>query len=148
MLLSKSCEYAIRTALHIAAAGSASYIAVREISSALNIPYHFLAKTVQPLTHAGLFASMRGPRGGIALARPADQIRLKEIVHAVDGPAVFNECILGLPGCGDRKPCPLHEQWAPARESVNRMFAEATLIDTAERIQAGDFRLAFAPLPA
>ena len=38
MLLSKSCEYAIRTALHIAAAEPAAYIAVREISAALGIP--------------------------------------------------------------------------------------------------------------
>lgn len=142
MLLSKSCEYAIRTALHLAAAGSASYTAVREISSALNIPYHFLAKTVQTLIQAGLFESMRGPHGGIALARPADQIRLEEIVLAVDGPAVFRECVLGLPGCGDRKPCPLHDQWAPARTQVERMFGAATLADTAARIQAGDFRLA------
>lgn len=148
MLLSKSCEYAIRTALHIAAAEPAPYIAVREISGALNIPYHFLAKTVQTLTQAGIFGSMRGPHGGIALARPADQIRLKEIVLAVDGPAVFHECVLGLPGCGDRKPCPLHEQWAPAREKVHRMFADATLADTAERIQNGDFRLVFSALPA
>lgn len=143
MLLSKSCEYAIRTALHLAAAGSASYTAVREISSALNIPYHFLAKTVQTLIQAGLFESMRGPHGGIALARPADQIRLEEIVLAVDGPAVFRECVLGLPGCGDRKPCPLHDQWAPARDQVHRMFAEATLADTAEQIQSGEFRLSF-----
>ena len=91
---------------------------------------------------------MRGPHGGIALARPASQIRLEEIVLAVDGPAVFRECVLGLPGCGDRKPCPLHEQWAPAREKVHRMFANATLGDTAARIQNGDFRLAFSTYPA
>lgn len=151
MLLSKSCEYAIRTALHLAAAtpasGGASYVAVREISDALNIPYHFLAKTVQTLTQVGLFASMRGPQGGLALARPADQIRLEEIVLAVDGPAIFRACVLGLPGCGDRKPCPLHDEWAPARERVRRMFADATLADTAERIQTGEFRLAFSSLP-
>ena len=148
MLLSKSCEYAIRTALHLAAAESASYTAVREISDALNIPYHFLAKTVQTLTQAGIFESMRGPHGGIALARPPGQIRLEEIVLAVDGPAVFRECVLGLPGCGDRKPCPLHDQWAPAREQVRRMFADASLADTAEQIQNGDFRLVFSILPA
>lgn len=145
MLLSKSCEYAIRTALHLAATGSASYTAVREISAALRIPYHFLAKTVQTLIQAGIFESMRGPHGGIALARPADRIRLEEIVLAVDGPAVFQECVLGLPGCGDRKPCPLHEQWAPARDQVHQMFADATLADTAERILNGDFRLSFLP---
>ena len=142
MLLSQRCEYAVRTALYLAAADRASYVAVREISEALNIPHHFLAKTVQDLTAAGVFVSMRGPTGGLALARPADRITLKDVVLAVDGAAVFTECVLGLPGCGDRKPCPLHDQWAPARESVHRMFAHATLADTAERTRHGDFRLA------
>lgn len=141
MLLSKSCEYAIRAALHVASADRRDYIAVREISDALGIPYPFLAKIVQALTQSGLFQSMRGPNGGVALGRSASQITLKEIVVAVDGPAVFRECVLGLPGCGDRKPCPLHEQWAPAREQVHQMFGTASLADTAARIQAGDFRL-------
>ena len=144
MLLSKSCEYALRTALHLAAADAEAYTAVREISDALRIPHHFLAKTVQTLIQAGLFASMRGPKGGIALARPADQVRLSEIVLAVDGPAVFHACVLGLPGCDDANPCPLHHEWAPARDRVRQMFASATLDDTAEQIRAGDFRLAFA----
>ena len=142
MLLSQRCEYAVRAALYLAASDRTGYVAVREISEALNIPHHFLAKTVQVLTSAGVFASMRGPAGGLALGRPAARISIEEVVLAVDGPAVFTECVLGLPGCGDRKPCPLHDQWAPARERVRQMFAGATLADTAARIQAGDFRLA------
>jgi Rrf2 family protein len=126
----------------VAAAEPGAFIAVREISAALGIPYPFLAKIVQTLTGAGLFRSMRGPTGGVTLARPARRITLKDIVLAVDGPAVFRACVLGLPGCGDRKPCPLHDAWAPARARIERMFAEATLADTAARIQAGDFRLA------
>jgi Rrf2 family protein len=144
MLLSQRCEYAVRTALYLAAADRNGYVAVREISEALNIPHHFLAKTVQALTGAGIFASMRGPTGGLALARSADRITLKEVVLAVDGSDIFTECVLGLPGCGDRKPCPLHDQWAPARARVHDMFAGATLADTAARTLAGDFRLALA----
>ena len=68
MLISKSCEYALRAALYMAANEPSSYRAVREISDALGVPHHFLAKTVQTLTADGLFQSMRGPYGGIALA--------------------------------------------------------------------------------
>ena len=142
MILSQRCEYAVRTALYLAATDRRDYVAVREISDALGIPQAFLAKTVQALTAAGLFASMRGPTGGLTLARPATQITLKEIVLAVDGGDLFTECVLGLPGCGDRQPCPLHDQWAPARARVHAMFASASLADTAARTQAGDFRLA------
>ncbi len=146
MILSHRCEYAVRTALFLAAADRSGYVAVREISAALGIPRPFLSKTVQVLTSAGIFTSMRGPAGGLALARPASQISLKEIVLAVDGAGLFTECVLGLPGCGDRTPCPLHDQWSPARARVHDMFAAATLADTAVRTQAGDFRLALGAL--
>ena len=146
MILSQRCEYAVRTALFLAASDRSGYVAVREISAALNIPRPFLAKTVQDLTSAGIFTSMRGPAGGLTLARPASQITLKEIVLAVDGADLFTECVLGLPGCGDRRPCPLHGQWAPARARVHDMFAAATLADTAAQTQAGDFRLALEAL--
>jgi Rrf2 family protein len=142
MLLSNRCEYAIRTALYLAAADRPHYVAVREISEALGIPRPFLAKTVQDLTGAGVFVSMRGPAGGLALARPADRITLKEVVLAVDGSDIFTACLLGLPGCGDRQPCPLHDQWVPARSQVHDLFARATLADTAARTHAGEFRLA------
>ncbi len=144
MILSQRCEYAVRTALYLAAADPASYVAVREISQALGVPRPFLAKTVQDLTGAGVFTSMRGPAGGVALARPAARITVMEVVLAVDGSDIFTACVLGLPGCGDRKPCPLHDQWVPARARVHDMFARATLADTASRTQAGDFRLALA----
>lgn len=145
MILSQRCEYAVRAALYLAAADRRDYVAVHEISDALRIPHPFLAKTVQALTAAGLFASKRGPAGGLTLARPAAQITLMEVVLAVDGSDLFTDCILGLPGCGDRQPCPLHDQWVPARTRLHDMFARATLADTAARTHAGDFRLAFDP---
>lgn len=142
MLLSKSCEYGIRAALHLAGREADGYVPIRTISDALGIPYHFLAKIVQTLIAADLLTSVRGPSGGVMLAHPATQIRLEAIVLALDGPGIFTECVLGLPGCGNRKPCPLHHQWAEARGKVHRMFADATLADMAKRISAGDFRLA------
>lgn len=141
MLLSQRCEYAVRAALYLAAADRAGYVSVREISEALHIPQPFLAKTVQALTGAGIFTSMRGPTGGLALARAADRISVRDVVRAVDGDALFSTCVLGLPECGNRTPCPLHDQWAPARERIHRMFAEATLADTAAQVRDGSFRL-------
>ena len=142
MLLSKSCEYAIRAALYVAMRAPGGYTTVREVSTALGMPYPFLAKIAQTLTQAGILRTLRGPSGGVTLARPAAEITLKEIVVATDGPAIFRECVLGLPGCGDRTPCPLHDEWAPARARVERMFGGATLAETAANIHAHDFRLA------
>ena len=145
VLLSKSCEYAIRASLYVASVEVGRYTSVREVSDALGIPYPFLAKIAQTLTQAGLFQALRGPTGGVALARPASAITLRDVVVATDGASIFTECVLGLPGCGNQKPCPLHNEWAPARARVEQMFGAATLAETAARVRAEDFRLASGP---
>lgn len=142
MLLSKRCEYGLRAALHLAAEQPSSYLAIRDISRALGIPYPFLAKIAQDLIAAGVLTSQRGPTGGVALARPASRITLEEIVVAIDGPGIFTECVLGLPGCGVQRPCPLHAQWAGTRERIRAMFAAASLAEVAERVQTDGLRLA------
>jgi Rrf2 family protein len=141
MLLSKACEYGIRTTLFLTTKARGEYVPIRSISDTLGIPYHFLAKIVQSLTQPEILASSRGPNGGVTLARPATQIALKEIVVAIDGTSIFTECVLGLPGCGTQKPCPLHDQWAPARDRIHRMFDHVSLAEMAERMDEGDFRL-------
>lgn len=141
MLLSRSCEYGLRASLYLAGEPAGTYVPIRSVSDALGIPYPFLAKIAQTLNTAGILNSVRGPSGGVTLARPASAIRLKEVVLALDGPGIFTECVLGLPGCGNRKPCPLHAQWAGARARVHDMFEAATLADVAQRIQSEGLRL-------
>lgn len=142
MLLSKSCEYGLRALLHLGGRPAGELVPIRTVSDALGIPYHFLAKIAQTLIGAGLLTSVRGPHGGIALGRPAEAITLEAVVLALDGPEIFTECVLGLPGCGNRTPCPLHDQWAATRGRLHTMFAGASLADVAARIETGDFRLA------
>lgn len=115
-------------------------VSVGEISSALNISFHFLTKILQQLTSANLTHSHRGPNGGIALARPADEISLYDIIVAVDGPGLFLDCLLRPGYCGERigndsGTCTAHVVWEPIRkkfmESTKRTtvaaLAEATL---------------------
>jgi len=141
MLLSKSCEYGIRASLYLASRQEEGYVSIGEISNELDISFPFLTKIFQKLTQAGLMTSYRGPNGGIALARSAGQITLLDIVLAIDGSALFTECVLGLPGCGNQKPCPLHNQWAKERTRLEAMFTNTTLADVSEDIASLAVRL-------
>ena len=145
MILSKACEYALRATLHLVRLKSSGFVSIKAISDDLDISFPFLTKIFQKLTQAGILHSFRGPNGGIALARPASSVTLYEIVVAVDGEDMFRECVLGLPGCGERKPCPLHARWAHERERLKAMFHAETLADMAERLQGEDYRLVAAP---
>lgn len=141
MMLSKACEYALRATLHLMTMKPDGFVSIRAISDELDISFPFLTKVFQKLTQAGILHSFRGPNGGIALARPPSKVTLLDIVIAVDGMDLFRECVLGLPGCGERKPCPMHARWAAERERLKAMFQAETLADMSARLAGEDFRL-------
>jgi Rrf2 family protein len=142
MLLSRSCEYGLRATLYLASLESDGYVPIGTISDELDISFPFLTKIFQKLNDADLLTSQRGPSGGVALTRPPDEITLFEIVKAIDGLDLFTQCVLGLPGCGDEKPCPLHDRWAVERDRIERMFKTTSLAEMSEKIHLFDVRLA------
>lgn len=133
MLLSKACVYGLRSSLYLASHGHNSYISIREMSEKLDISFHFLTKVLQQLTRAGLMESHKGPNGGIRLTKSGAEMDLFEIVAAIDGIELFTECALGLPGCGVKKPCPLHEKWAGTRDGIREMLENTNLVALAKK---------------
>ncbi|MDX1439302.1 MAG: Rrf2 family transcriptional regulator [Rubricoccaceae bacterium] len=141
MLLSKTCEYGLRMAIYLASNDLSSFVPIRNLSDTLGIPYHFLAKIAQTMIRSQILQSTRGPRGGVRLSRPPSQVSLHEIVNVLDGPGIFESCVLGLPECGIQQPCPLHNQWMSTREEIHALFAETSLEDLALRIEADQLRI-------
>jgi len=133
MLLSKGCEYGLSAAMYLASIEQNGYVPIRTISEHLDISYPFLTKVLQKLNEAGHIASMRGPNGGVALSRSPQQVTLKEIIVAIDGSKLFTECVLGLPGCGSGKPCPMHDQWEGVRDHLDVLFGGLSLAEAAEQ---------------
>ncbi len=142
MLLSRACEYGLRASFYLAAQKADGYLPIRAIGETLGISVPFLTKVLQQLTQAGLLASSRGPSGGVVLARAAEQVTLHDVVVAIDGPELFTECVLGLPGCGSQLPCPLHANWTVERERLRALFSTTTLADVATRLHGQELRLA------
>lgn len=141
MLLSKSCEYGLRATLYLASKEGTEFTSIRQISDKLDISYHFLTKILQQLTAEGLLESFKGPNGGVRLIKGGKEIRLLDIVKAIDGEELFTECVLGLPGCGMKKPCALHDKWANHREGIKKMMSSTSLNELAERTRAQNFRI-------
>ncbi len=97
-------------------------MSVKEIAEHTDVSFHFLGKILQSLTQQGLLVSYKGPKGGIQLAKSPDEITVIQVVEAIDGLGVLKQCVLGLPNCGEGKPCALHEQWGPIRAEIGDMF--------------------------
>lgn len=141
MLMSKSCVYGLRASLYLASKKDGEYYSIREMSEELVISFHFLTKILQQLTADGLMESYKGPNGGVKLSEKGKNATLYDLVLAIDGPALFTECALGLPGCGSEEPCPLHESWINARTSIENMLKKTSLIEIAEEGKEKHFRL-------
>jgi Rrf2 family protein len=107
-------------------------VSVGEISTALDISFHFLTKILQQLTSANLTHSHRGPNGGIALARPASEISLYDIIVAVDGPGLFLDCLLRPGYCGENGTCTAHVVWEPIRKKFMDSAQRTTVAALAE----------------
>ena len=141
-ILPKTSTYALRAVLYIASTGKEQkFVPIRQISEDLNISFHFLTKIFQTLSQHGLMSSYRGPKGGIALAKPASEISLIEIITALEGTEFFTGCILALPNCGDEAPCPLHEYWGKMRDELKDMFEQTSLSELGEKIKNDGLRL-------
>ncbi len=135
-LLPKTSTYALRAVLYLTSTGrEQQYIPIRKISDDLNISFHFLTKIIQILSQHGLMTSYRGPAGGVALAKPASEISLIEIITALEGADFFEGCILALPNCGDGAPCPLHEYWGKIRDQLKDMFEKTRLDELGKKIR-------------
>lgn len=89
------------------------------------------------MTKAGLLESQRGPSDGVRLAQAPEAISLMDIVQAINGEALFTECILGLPGCGEQQPGPIHDTRAAERARIATTLAYAHAYRVHERRPAG-----------
>ncbi len=141
-LLPKPANYGIQAAIYMACQEKRrDYLPVREISDHLGISFYFLAKIIQILVREEIMISYKGPNGGVSLARPADEITLKDMVSALEGEDFFDSCILGLPGCGEEKPCSMHTPWEEIRSAMKSLFESTTLADLAARLKQEDLRI-------
>jgi Rrf2 family iron-sulfur cluster assembly transcriptional regulator len=141
MILSKSCDYGIRSLLYVASQNNRHFIPIREISEKLNISFYFLTKILLVLSQKNITLSFRGPNGGIALSKPAEEIPLIDIISALDGPDLFQKCVLGLAQCGDDNPCPLHNEWTKFRAELQSLFQTVNLANLARRMKEEETRI-------
>jgi Rrf2 family protein len=143
MIHSPTCQHALRALIYLAEKNSPGPVLVREIAAEANVPHPSLAKILHSLRGRGLVRSTKGPGGGYQLARPGNQVRVVEVIEAVDGRVELDSvCVLGLDTCSDETPCALHDVWKLFRQNYTQTLSRMTLEDAArilrlKRMQRG-----------
>ena len=134
MIYSRSSEYAIRAFVYLAQVPDGKYAMVKNIAESEEIPAHFLAKILQQLARKGLLRSSKGPTGGFALRVDAGDIRLLDIVEALDGLAPYQQCASGLSECNDDMPCSMHDSWVALRSRIMDYLGKNSIADLAKAL--------------
>jgi Rrf2 family protein len=117
MNLSKTAQYAIRILSYMVSRKADIYSASLLISE-LNISDKYLRRIMTDLTKAGLIYSIQGRDGGYKFNKLASDIKIIEIIEAVENIDKYSNCILGFAECSDVNPCALHNEWVNIRTEI------------------------------
>lgn len=139
VFFSRQCEYALQSVIYLAQKKQGEMTTIKEISGHLKIPFHFLGKIFQKLSHKGILHSMKGVSGGFWLAKPASEIVLMDIIDAIDGQEIVNSCVLGYTECSTTEPCPLHNEWKQTKEHFFGALTKKNILDMAKEIKKGGY---------
>lgn len=131
--LSTRGRYATRVMLYLAGRGSNGPVRISEISVAEGIPQNYLEQLLVRLKVSGFVRSMRGARGGYAIACDPSSVTVMDILEAVEGPVQLAPCI--REPCTRAVTCVTRGLWREASDAMNGVFRSHTLLSMAERVK-------------
>ncbi len=146
MKLSTKGRYAVMAMADLAFHGNGKPVSLAEIADRQEISLSYLEQLFGKLRKGGLVSSVRGPGGGYLLARTRDELRIADIIMAVDEPIKATRCTPGSPmGChSHRGRCLTHDLWEELGNQIFLYLSAVTLEDICERRILGTSRLVFA----
>lgn len=133
--ISRQTDYACRVILYLATLPPEMHTTAQEIAARRIIPRALVRRIITRLGKAKLITTMRGKDGGIALARPAREIGLLDVVNAMEGEIVLNACVTNPHACPLMQECSVHEVWVEAHAQLVARLRQATFDQLARRAQ-------------
>ncbi len=133
MKLSTRGQYGTRALLDLALHNTGRSVRLKDIARRQQISLRYLEHLMTPLITEGMIRSIRGPKGGVLLARPPGEIKLSEVIRLLEGSIAPVECINTPEICDRFDFCVTRDVWAELGEAMNRVLESTTLQDLVER---------------
>lgn len=118
MKFTRGADYGTLGILYLARQPRDRVVLISEIAAAQAVPESYLAKIFQDLVKAGLVRSHRGARGGFTLARAPEDITLRQVIEAIEGPLALNRCLDPREGCERSGECVVHRALSEAQDRL------------------------------
>lgn len=129
MRMSTKAQYAVRAlvSLHLTSGGMP--VTIKSIAARENISLNYLEQLFVKLRRGEIVHSVRGPGGGYVLARPAEHIRIDEIIDTVEEALVPLSCMNADGSCGCDDECTTHLVWQGLGNQIRNFLSSITLED-------------------
>ncbi len=121
-MISTTSKYGIKSVCYLAQQPESRFVAIREISDELDIPFQYLTKLLQRLQQGGIIYSRRGNTGGVSLARPAEEITLAEILNVLEPGFEKCSCLLHDELCMKTGNCPFGKYWGEIQNRLHDLL--------------------------
>lgn len=141
LILSTKGRYGTRLMLYLAIQKRDELVLLKDIAKNEEISKGYLEQLVPLLKAAGLIHSTRGAHGGYRLGKKAEDITLKDILEALEGPVTPTECVMNSASCTRSDCCVPREVWSDLKGKIEDAFESVTLqqmIDLREKNSVGN----------
>ena len=135
MKISTKGRYATRAMLDLALHTKEGPVQVKDISERIGVSERYLEQLLGPLRIAGLVKATRGARGGFTLSKSPSDIKLSEIIQAMEGSMAPVECVDSAETCSRSDKCVTREIWSQIKDAIDGILGSTTLEDMVMRQQ-------------
>ena len=136
--ISRKLDYGIQLMVALAKENEGKPIPTAKLSEMLDIPLPFLHQIGHSLMQAGLIKASPGPRGGIRLSHPAEDISVLAIVESLEGKICLNSCISENEACQNIEDCTAQTMWSTMQDQIVNFLGEINLDILAKRELTSD----------
>lgn len=136
MRLSTQADYAVRAVCELARHEAGAIVQTSVIADAQHIPGSCLSKVLQELSRADLVRTHRGARGGVSLVRRPDEITVRQVYEAIEGPVLLRRCRRRVERCGEEH-CATHDFWGGVEAMLEEQLDATTFAALVRRVSAG-----------
>ena len=135
MKLSTKGRYAVMAMVDLAANTKGRPVSLADIAERQEISLSYLEQLFAKLRRGSLVNSVRGPGGGYLLAHDPNEMRISDIILAVDEPIRATRCTPGQPfGCRSNKSrCLTHDLWEELGNQIYLYLSSVTVADVVNR---------------
>jgi Rrf2 family transcriptional regulator, cysteine metabolism repressor len=132
MKLSTRVRYGMRALMDLTINSTGLPVQLKDIAERQQISLSYLEHLIIPLISAGIIKSVRGAHGGIMLAKSPKDIRLKQIMEALEGSLSPVDCLKDVHSCPRSDGCATRDIWDEMRVAMEKVLESKTLQDLAD----------------